>query len=48
MLLEEVKVVNIPFVCGDFDERIETIESAGLLLINTEKPGVVEVNDGSR
>jgi trimethylamine--corrinoid protein Co-methyltransferase len=46
--LEEVKVVNIPFVCGDFDERTETIESAGLLLLNTKKPGVVEVNDGKQ
>jgi trimethylamine--corrinoid protein Co-methyltransferase len=46
--IKEVKVVNIPFVCGDFDERIETIESAGLLLLNTKKPGVVEVNDGKQ
>ena len=44
--IPEVKVVNIPFVCGDFDERTETIESAGLLLLHTKKPGVVEVNDG--
>lgn len=44
--LEEVKVVNIPFICADFDERTETIESAGLLMLNTRKPGVVEVGDG--
>ena len=46
--LDEVKVVNIPFVCGEYDERTETIESAGLLLKNTNKPGVVEVNDGKQ
>jgi len=46
--LDEVKVVNIPFVCSEFDERIETIESAGLLLSNTKKPGVVEVNTGNQ
>ena len=44
--LQEVKAVNIPFVCSDFHENTETIESAGLLLLNTRKPGVVEVNDG--
>ena len=43
--LDEVKYVNIPFVCADFDSKIETIESARLLLLNTRKPGVVEVNN---
>ncbi|MBM3709765.1 MAG: hypothetical protein FJW61_05025 [Actinobacteria bacterium] len=43
--LEPVKYVNIPFVCSEFDSRIETIESARLLLLNTTKPGVVEVNN---
>jgi trimethylamine:corrinoid methyltransferase-like protein len=44
--IEAVKVVNTPFVCSDFHENTETIESAGLLLFNTRKPGVVEVSDG--
>ncbi|MBN1298475.1 MAG: trimethylamine methyltransferase family protein [Actinobacteria bacterium] len=43
--LEPVKYVNIPFVCSEFDAKIETIESARLLLLNTSKPGVVEVNN---
>ena len=43
--IDEVKYVNIPFVCSDFDSSIETIESARLLLLNTTKPGVVEVNN---
>jgi trimethylamine--corrinoid protein Co-methyltransferase len=44
--IDEVNVVNIPFVCSDFDDRTETIESAALLMLHTNKPGVVEVNDG--
>ena len=34
---------NIPFVCSEFDSRTETIESAGILLLNTKKPGAVEI-----
>lgn len=36
-----VKAVNAPFICGDFDPRVEIIESARLLLLNTSKPGWV-------
>ncbi len=36
-----VRAVNAPFICGEFDPRIETIESARLLLLNTRKPGWV-------
>lgn len=43
--IDSVKYVNIPFVCSEFDPRIETIESARLLLYYTRKPGVVEVNN---
>ncbi len=39
--LDEVKAINAPFICGDFDPRIEIIESARLLLLNTSKPGWV-------
>jgi trimethylamine--corrinoid protein Co-methyltransferase len=39
--LPSVKAVNAPLICGEFDSRIETIESARLLLLNTRKPGWV-------
>ena len=41
-----VKAVNAPFICSEFDPRIETIESARLLLLNTRKPGWVGTNSG--
>lgn len=41
-----VKAVNAPFVCGEFDPRIETIESARLLLLHTRKPGWVGTSSG--
>jgi len=45
--LSEAKAVNAPFVCGDFDPRIETIESSRLLLLNTRKPGWVGTSSGA-
>jgi len=36
-----VKAVNAPFICSEFDPRVETIESSRLLLLNTRKPGWV-------
>lgn len=45
--LDEVKAVNAPFICGDFDPRIEIIESARLLLLNTSKPGWVGTSCGA-
>jgi len=39
--LQCVKAVNAPLICADFDPRVETIESARLLLLNTTKPGWV-------
>ena len=39
--LPSVKAVNAPLICSEFDPRIETIESARLLLLNTHKPGWV-------
>lgn len=41
-----VTAINSPYVCGDFDPRIETIESARLLLLHTTKPGWVGTSDG--
>lgn len=35
------KAINAPFICSEFDPRIEIIESARLLLLNTLKPGWV-------
>lgn len=40
------KAVNSPLICADFDPRIETIESARLLLLNTRKPGWVGTSSG--
>jgi trimethylamine--corrinoid protein Co-methyltransferase len=45
--LSEVKAVNAPFVCGDVDPRIETIESSRALLLNTRKPGWVATTSGA-
>ncbi len=39
--LPSVKAVNAPLICGEFDPRIETIESSRLLLSNTRKCGWV-------
>jgi trimethylamine--corrinoid protein Co-methyltransferase len=39
--LNEVRAICTPLICGDFDSRTETIESARLLLLNTRKPGWV-------
>jgi trimethylamine--corrinoid protein Co-methyltransferase len=36
-----VKAVNAPLIVSEFDPRVETIESARLLLMNTAKPGWV-------
>ena len=36
-----VKAICAPFICGDFDPRIESMETARLLLLNTDKPGWV-------
>jgi trimethylamine--corrinoid protein Co-methyltransferase len=44
--LEPVKAVCAPFVCADFDPRIETIESSRLLLLHTRKPGWVGTSSG--
>ncbi|MDD3521306.1 MAG: trimethylamine methyltransferase family protein [Actinomycetota bacterium] len=46
--LDCVKYVNIPYVCSEFNAKTETIESARLLLLNTTKPGVVEVNNAAQ
>ena len=44
--LDCVGAVNSPLICGDFDPRVETIESARLLLLNTKKPGWVGTSAG--
>lgn len=44
--LPAVKAVNSPLICAEFDPRVETIESARLLLLNTRKPGWVGTNSG--
>lgn len=44
--LDAVKAVSAPFICGDFDSRLEIIESARLLLLNTKKPGWVGTSCG--
>ncbi len=44
--LDCVAAVNAPYICGDFDPRVEGIESARLLLLNTMKPGWVTTNSG--
>jgi trimethylamine---corrinoid protein Co-methyltransferase len=44
--LECVAAINSPYICGDFDPRVETIESARLLLLHTKKPGWVGTSCG--
>lgn len=44
--LASVGAVNSPLICGDVDSRVETIESARLLLLHTDKPGWVGTNSG--
>jgi trimethylamine--corrinoid protein Co-methyltransferase len=44
--LPSVKAVNSPLICSQFDPRMETIESARLLLQNTDKPGWVGTSSG--
>ena len=44
--LDCVGAVNSPFICSDFDSRIETIESSRLLLLHTDKPGWVGTSCG--
>jgi len=44
--LDPVKAICAPFICGDFDPRIETIESSRLLLLHTKKPGWVGTSSG--
>lgn len=39
--LEEVRAICAPVICSEYDARIEIIESARLLLLNTRKPGWV-------
>ncbi|MHB8903227.1 MAG: trimethylamine methyltransferase family protein [Thermoguttaceae bacterium] len=45
-VLPGVAAVNTPLICGDFDPRMETIESARLLLLNTTKPGWAGTSSG--
>ena len=45
--LDCVGAINSPLICGDFDSRIETIESARLLLQHTKKPGWVGTGSGA-
>jgi len=44
--LDCVAAINSPLICREFDPRIETIESARLLLLHTEKPGWVGASSG--
>jgi trimethylamine---corrinoid protein Co-methyltransferase len=44
--LDSVKAICAPFICSDFDSRVETIESSRILLLNTKKPGWVGTNYG--
>lgn len=43
--LPPVKAVNAPFIIADYDSAVESIESARLLLLHTDKPGWVGVSD---
>ena len=45
--LPTVAAVNSPLICGDFDPRVETVESARLLMMNTTKPGWVGTSSGA-
>jgi len=44
--LPQVRAVNTPVIVSEFDPRVETIESARLLLMNTTKPGWVGTSSG--
>jgi trimethylamine--corrinoid protein Co-methyltransferase len=44
-VLTPVRAVCSPFVCADFDPCLEPLESAGLLLLHSDKPGWVGVGD---
>lgn len=44
--VEEARAVCAPLICGEFDPRVEIIESARLLLLNTKKPGWVGTSSG--
>jgi len=46
--LSAVKAVNAPLICGEFDPRVEAIESSRLLLLNTRKPGWVGTSSGKQ
>lgn len=39
--LKEVKAICAPFICSEFDSRMEIIESSRILLTHTDKPGWV-------
>jgi trimethylamine--corrinoid protein Co-methyltransferase len=43
--LQPVKAVCAPFIVADYDPWVETIETARLLLLHTNKPGWVGVSD---
>jgi len=45
--LEEAKAINAPYICSDFDSKVEIIESSRLLLLNTKKPGWVGTSCGA-
>jgi trimethylamine--corrinoid protein Co-methyltransferase len=42
--LEAVKAICAPFICSEFDSRIESIETSRLLLLNTHKFGWVSTS----
>ena len=44
--LDSVEAINSPLICGDYDSRMETIESSRLLLLHTKKPGWVGTSSG--
>jgi trimethylamine--corrinoid protein Co-methyltransferase len=44
--LPQVRAVNTPVIVSEFDPRVETIESARLLMMNTTKPGWVGTSSG--
>lgn len=46
--LDCVAAVNAPLICGDFDSRIENVESSRLLLMHTRKPGWVGTSSAAQ
>jgi trimethylamine--corrinoid protein Co-methyltransferase len=44
--LPAVKAVNAPLIVSEFDPRMEVLESARLLMLNTAKPGWVGTSSG--